>query len=416
MSNENLTMETIRHVGKDETLQVTGPARITVRTGRIRISGADRSKYIVREGHSCMVEGVQESEVSIVLGSGAKVEKRGPVTAPRIWLKHVQEILQKKGVVMIIGAPDTGKTTFASFLANQALEKGISVALIDSDIGQSDIGPPSTIGLAFVRTCIAHIAEVPADEFYFVGTTSVKDVCDMVLGLRGMVEKARKQADLVIIDTCGYVSGDMGRRLKALKLQAVNPDFVVALQRDRELYPILRSWRGNVIPVEIPREVRRVPRHIRKEIRESRWRKTFEGAQERNIDLEEKVLHNTYLLSGDVIDTRIFQKLLQCHIMHAEEIPEGFLIVKEETFHEYQSPHVSVTADTLRILDAGWEENLVVGLMNKGRFVDLGIVKKINYKTMMAVISCREHSFDAIKFGRIKVDESGREIGFIPWC
>ncbi|MBU7013339.1 MAG: hypothetical protein HXS52_09220 [Theionarchaea archaeon] len=409
-------METVRRVGKDETLQVAGPARVTVRTGRIRINGAERSKYIVREGRSCVVEGVLESEVSIVLGSGARVERCSPTAAPRIWLKHAHEILQRKGVVMIIGAPDTGKTTFASFLANQALEKGISVAVIDSDIGQSDIGPPSTIGLAFVRASITHLSDVPADEFYFVGTTSVKNVCDMVVGLQRMVEKARREADVVVIDTCGYVSGDTGRRLKDLKLQAICPDFVVALQRNRELHPILRSWRGSVIEAEIPREVRRVPRHIRKEIRESKWKTAFEGAQERNIDLEEKMLHNTYLLSGTPTDTRIFQKLLQCQVIHAEEIPEGFLIVKEDMFHEYQSPSVSVTADTLRVLDAGWEENLVVGLMDRGRFVDLGIMKKINYKTMMAVISCREHSFDAIKFGRIKVDESGREIGFIPWC
>ena len=416
MPNENLTMETVRRVGKDETLQVTGPARIAVKTGRVHIGGVDRSTYIVKEGRSCSVEGVQESEVGIALGSGARVEKRSPMMAPRMWLKHAHEILQRKGVVMILGAPDTGKTTFASFLANQALEKGISVAVIDSDIGQSDIGPPSTIGLAFVRTSIARLAEVPADEFYFVGTTSVKDVCDMVVGLQEMIEKARGQADVVIIDTCGYVSGDTGRRLKALKLQAVHPDFVVALQHNRELYPILRTWKGNIIEAEIPKEVRRVPRHIRKEIRESRWKRAFEGAQERNIDLEEKMLHNTYLLSGEVTETRMFQKLLQCRVLHAEEIPEGYLIVKEDAFHEYQSPHVSMTSDTLRILDAGWEENLVVGLMTDGRFVDLGIVKKINYKTMMAVISCREHSFDAIKFGRIKVDESGREIGFVPWC
>lgn len=408
-------METVHNLRRGETLIIKGPARITLRTGRIRIGGTDRSRYIVKEGRSCTVEGIQQSQVAIHLGSGAQIEE-GTVTTPRIWLKYIQEILEKKGTVMVIGAPDTGKTTFATFLANQALERGISVALIDSDIGQSDIGPPSTIGLAFVQNVIVNIADVEADEFYFVGTTSVQDVCDMVLGLKGLVEKAKERAELVIIDTCGYVLGDTGRKLKISKLQAVNPDFVVALQRKEELYPILRSWGGLTVRVDVPREVRKVPRHIRKEIRESRWKKTFEEAQERHVDLEEKTLLNTYLLSGKKIETHMFQKLLQCDVIHAEEIPEGFFIVKREKLHEYQPEYVSFSGNTLRMLDAGWEENLVVGLAKRGRFVDVGIVKKINYENMMAVISSREYDFDSIKFGRIKVDESGCERGFIDWC
>ncbi|MBU7009575.1 MAG: hypothetical protein HXS46_02705 [Theionarchaea archaeon] len=409
-------MEEICTIGKGESLFIKGPARITLRTGRIRIGGADRSRYIAKEGRSCTVEGIQESEVKIVLGSGAQIKKFGAITPPRMWLKYSHEILQKKGIVMIIGAPDTGKTTFAAFLANEALQKGISVAVIDSDIGQSDIGPPSTIGLAFPQHKINRISNVTADEFYFVGTTSVQDICDMVLGLEQLVENALTKADLVIIDTCGYVSGDTGRRLKMQKLQAVTPDIMVALQRKDELNPIIRNWRGEVIQAQVPKGVRKVPRHMRREIRESRWRKAFDKAQERQVDLEEKILLNTYLLSGKRISTEMFEKLLQCTVVYAEEIPEGFFIIKKEKSHEYQVPPVSFSGHTLKMLDAGWEENLVVGLLKDGQCVDLGIIKRINYQNMMAVISCKEHDFDSIKFGRIKVNESGHEIGFIDWC
>ncbi len=413
----NEYMETLRNLGEGETLLIKGPARITLKTGRIRIGGADRSQYIVKEGKSCTIEGVQQSEVEVVLGQGAEiVEKFNSPTTPRIWLKYAHEILQKKGTVMVLGAPDTGKTTFAAFLANQALEGGMTVAVIDSDIGQSNIGPPSTIGLAFLQHKIANIDDVHEDECYFVGTTSVQEVCDMIVGLKGLVEKAQKRAELVVIDTCGYVLGDTGRRLKILKLQVINPDIVVALQRGDELYPILRGWRGEIVSVEAPREARRIPRHVRKDIRESRWRKTFEEAQERQVDLEEKKLLNTYLLSGKKTNTHIFKKLLQCDVLHAEEISEGFFIVKKEKVYEYQPPRVSFSGDTLKMLDAGWEENLVVGLLREGRLVDVGIVKQINYENMMAVISCKEHDFDSLKFGRIKVDESGCETGFIDWC
>jgi polynucleotide 5'-kinase involved in rRNA processing len=177
----------------------------------------------------------------------------------------------------------------------------------------------------------------------------------------------------------------------------------------------LREWHGRILNVDIPKGIKKVPRHIRKEIRESRWKKAFKGAQERQVDLEEKRLLNTCVLSGDTIDPRIFRKLLQCKVFHAEEIPEGFFIIKKDIPHEYP-PRISIAADTLKMLDAGWEEQLVVGLARQGQFVDIGIVKRINYKTMVAVISCKEYVFDTIKFGRIKVDESGSELGFIDWC
>jgi polynucleotide 5'-kinase involved in rRNA processing len=90
--------------------------------------------------------------------------------------------------------------------------------------------------------------------------------------------------------------------------------------------------------------------------------------------------------------------------------------VKKDTFHEYQTSTVTVTGNTLRILEAGWEQNLVVGLLRDGICVDIGIIKKINYSSMMAVIACKEHDFDSISFGRVKVDESGYETGFISWC
>ena len=408
-------METVRTVKKGETLIIRGPARITLKTGRIRIGGADRSRYIVKEGRSCTLEGVQQSEVEIRLGSEARIENN-TISTPRIWLKYAHEILQEKGVIMVMGAPDTGKTTFAVFLANQAVKKGISTAVIDSDIGQSDIGPPSTIGLGVVHNTINQMSDIATDEFYFVGTTSVQDLCDMVIGLGNLVERAKKKAELTIIDTCGYVLGDNGRRLKTLKLHSLHPDIVVALERTNELYPILRNWNGYTIKVEVPREVKRIPRHIRREIRESKWRKAFEEAQDRQVDLEEKKLLNTHLLSGGKIDRRIFGKLLQCDVLHAEETYEGFFIVAREKFHEYQVDPVSFSGDTLKVLESGWEENLVVGLSRKGEFVDVGIVKKINYQTMMAVISCREYEFDTIKFGRIKVNEKGNELGFIDWC
>lgn len=411
-------MDCVKHLKQGEIINVTGPARIKMQTGHIRIDGMDKSKHLIKEGQSCTVEGVQESDIELVLGSNADIEEYNNVRIPRIWLKYAHSILQKSGITMILGGIDTGKTTFTTFLANQALKKGLSVAVIDSDIGQSDIGSPGTIGLSYVKHTITQLSQVPVDDFYFVGTTfiSLWDVSDMVFGLHHLVSKARDTVDIIIVDTCGYITGDTGRKLKMMKLQCIYPDFVVGLQKENELYPILRNWHKKIFQVEVPPKVKHVSRQTRREIRKSRWKKAFENAQERRVDLEEKYLLNTFLLSGTPVDTHMFEKMLQCEILHAEEIPEGFFVIKKDVYHEYNPSNVDVSGDTVRVLDVGWEKNLLVGLFKNGNFVDVGILKGINYKNMMAILYCKEYEFDGIKMGRIKVDESGDEKGFIEWC
>ena len=65
-----------------------------------------------------------------------------------------QQLLSKdliqKGICLILGAADTGKTTLAAALATYAAKSG-PVGIIDADIGQSRIGPPTTVGWALIE-------------------------------------------------------------------------------------------------------------------------------------------------------------------------------------------------------------------------------------------------------------------------
>ena len=61
------------------------------------------------------------------------------------------------GVVMLIGAAETGKTTLAKLLVLDALDKGMSVAYVDGDVASTVAGPPACVGLKFV--------EAPSDHY-----------------------------------------------------------------------------------------------------------------------------------------------------------------------------------------------------------------------------------------------------------
>ena len=56
-------------------------------------------------------------------------------------------LLGRGGVVFLVGGIDTGKTTFGLELLRRAAAAGLPAALVDADVGQSTVGPPTTIGL-----------------------------------------------------------------------------------------------------------------------------------------------------------------------------------------------------------------------------------------------------------------------------
>lgn len=409
---------TKRELGEDDSIIVRGPLRIKGITGRLRIANQPINSYLIKEGEVVAVEALDDCILSLYMKEGSSIiEKKRflDVSFPQMWHKHARDILQiSPATVMIVGGTDTGKTIFSSFLAKKGIEAGRTVALIDSDMGQSDIGPPTTLGMAFIDE--ARMRHMKPDALYFVGTTSVRNVEEVVVGVKKLCEAAR-DATLVIIDTCGFINEDIGRRLKNAKLELVNPDFVVGLQRKDELEYLLRSCPpSKVIRAPVGETVDKISREARRKIRETRFRKAFKNALERMYDLEELRVKNTYFHSGEKIEGKIFERLLGYHILHAEEIPEGYLVVRKRKEEEYQREETRMNSPTLKILEAGWDENLLCGLEKEGNCIGIGIIKRINYTNEMINIFSERMDFDTVKFGRIYVNESGEELGFCEWC
>ena len=118
-------------------------------------------------------------------------------------------------VILVIGETDAGKTSFTTFLAGALLERGASVGVVDADLGQSDIGPPTTVGLGRLRLPVERLEDAEVVGLYFVGSTSPQGhLLPTVAGTRAMVQKAlRLGFDRVIVDTSGLVQGELGRLL-----------------------------------------------------------------------------------------------------------------------------------------------------------------------------------------------------------
>jgi polynucleotide 5'-kinase involved in rRNA processing len=159
-----------------------------------------------------------------------------------------ERVIGERGVVMVMGAANTGKTTMARLLLRDALRAGRSVALVDADIAVPTVGAPACVGLRWVRseTDLTDLAR--PDSMRFVGSTQPQGVVlPHVVATTKLIEEARKGADFIVLDTSSIVSGVVGQTLAYHVTELCDPTLIIAIQRGEELEPgigMLRRFLG----------------------------------------------------------------------------------------------------------------------------------------------------------------------------
>lgn len=161
------------------------------------------------------------------------------------------------GVLMVVGAPDTGKTTFARYLYTRLCALHERVAFIDGDIGQASLGPPTTMTLALRQPGETGFPPGGPRVRVFVGATSPRGhMLPTVIGAHKLARRAGELgAAATVLDTTGLVAPEQGGpALKHAKVDLLEPTAVFAIRRGDELEPILgplRRW-GRARVVELP--------------------------------------------------------------------------------------------------------------------------------------------------------------------
>lgn len=202
---------------------------------------------------------------------------------PDGWLRVADRVLERgRAVAMVVGDRDTGKSTLVRWLADRAVERGLSTWTVDADVGQSDFGPPTTVSArAWGSEGETHL--------YFVGSTSPRrHLLPCVVGAGRLVAQAREAgAQVVVVNTTGYVADAAAAALKAAKIDLLRPDYVLALERERELRPMvepfLRMDTPRVVRVPISPAVHPRSAEARERRRAERWAGYLVGA--RRVDV-----------------------------------------------------------------------------------------------------------------------------------
>jgi len=169
------------------------------------------------------------------------------ISAPREWFDFLHVLEEERGVAIILGATDTGKSTLAKFLVTNLCKRGLKMALVDADIGQSFLGPPTTIGLSVFKSDPNWEIVLSPPEIFFVGSTTPEGHFPIHLkGVKMMVDKAPSyKAEMIIVDTTGFILGEAGKELKRRKIDLLSPRFIIALQKSDEIEHILELYKEN---------------------------------------------------------------------------------------------------------------------------------------------------------------------------
>lgn len=220
------------------------------------------------------------------------------LVVPPQWRRLSAEDLY--GTVLVIGAPDTGKSTLAAYLYQSLCRRGLHAAYLDADVGQSTLGLPTTLNLA--------LAQAPGDpDFppqgaratYFVGAVSPRGhMLPVVIGGYRLQQKAFELgAEVIVVDTTGLVdSSHGGKALKQWKIELLAPGLVIGLQRARELEPILWPLRrdGRVRCVELAVSARVAVRSREERIarRQKALARYFHGALPFTVELSQMAVYD----------------------------------------------------------------------------------------------------------------------------
>lgn len=284
-----------QRVEQGKTLLVDGPASVLVVSGKAELLGfpvKDKQRIVIREGKRLPFFVAETTDFNILLGENASVEEVDGNTIPSSWVEPLEVLMdfQKKPVIaMVLGKADSGKTSFCTHLTNKLVGTKKKVAILNGDLGQSDIGPPCTIAYAFVTEPLTELYELKAENAFFVGATSPSgEQSKTIEGLALMKKEILdRPVDFIVVNTDGWVEGDEAVKYKSKLADMLEPDIVFCIQQRDELEPLIATLKFRKAVIDSSSVAKPRSRENRKNLREMSYTKYLTDAKVKSLPLNQ---------------------------------------------------------------------------------------------------------------------------------
>jgi len=217
--------------------------------------------------------------------SGVCRQVNGSTISPS-WRDAAEVLRRTRGFSVILGDVDTGKSTLCTYLVNTCLDHRIRISVIDGDVGQADIGPPTTSSSSTVSNHIFSLQELRPERSYFIGDTNPSSVPDkLVQSIARLKDELSTGSEITILNTDGWVREDEAVQHKLQLLSSLQPDLVLGLSLDHELDHILELQQGPTMRLEASSFARTRTKEERKKAREHGYRRFLRNAKHLNLRL-----------------------------------------------------------------------------------------------------------------------------------
>ncbi len=362
------------------------------------------------------------------------------------WKRLADQIVMSNQRVLVLGASDTGKSTFCRYLIDCGRAVSLKVALVDADIGQSQIGPPTTVGMQLYdssqKTDTSQSAEdnsdvnliedilekndkekalvQNADAIYFVGAISPqRSLLPLLTGTRLMVDSALNLgAEFIVIDTTGYVHNDTAAMLKQQKIDLIRPDHVVCIGRSKDLERIIGCYRSlNWLTIHylLPhKSVRIKSSEARKRNRGAKFKRYFEDSKLHRMPFEQIRGARTSFFNGRLANQKeleFLSGLTENDVVYAEWGQRSVNLIGRRKLTQDATKKLRdylsltyVASETTSYFD-----KRLVGMLNDfGVTVAIGIIEAIDYNNKEFQVRCKTGIVSDVKvlqFGEYRLTE-----------
>jgi polynucleotide 5'-hydroxyl-kinase GRC3/NOL9 len=418
-----------RTVEKGKTLLIDGPASVTLASGKAEVFGSSLqsgNRVVIREGKRLPFFIEETATVDVSSGEGSVVEETEGNTLPASWTEAYEElraIETKPTTAFVLGAVDSGKTSFCTYLVNRLVVSKKKVAILDGDLGQSDVGPPCTLAFAFVKKTVSDLFQLQTKNAFFVGTTSPNGAINKVIEGLKQLKKAilNENPEYIIIDTDGWVLEEDAIYYKIRLVEELDPDIVFLIQQKEELAPIFNALEEyRKVTVESPSATRERSTEKRRNLRELGYIKYLKNAKVTSLPLnwvkieesEPLGLSKTY---EDIREANKIYDMLGMKPLHFAKLEDRISIIigrrrwiDEENvkkLEEYSKKKVVITRK-------GEEEGSIMALYGTdGKFRGIGTIQEVDYKRKtLKILTPVTGEISRIQIGKIRLDKNLKEI------
>jgi polynucleotide 5'-hydroxyl-kinase GRC3/NOL9 len=298
--------------------------------------------------------------------------------------------------IMVIGHIDTGKSTLIRNMADH-----MEAYVLDADVGQNDIGPPSVVSLG--ERIEGRYRMI--DGYFCGSTTPSKHFLQMIAGVSRLLPQCGARP--VLINTTGLATGEIGRALKTEKINAIRPDLILGLETGNELKYLDAFARAGaeVLKFRPHPQVTSRSRSERERLRETMFKAHFQRAELYSHRLDEIGIERSLLGNGVQEDAESLSTLAETLVLHAEVTGDEALVVFSEMPGNLEKLAIVLDVSQVFYCNAASFNGMLVGLMGtKGNLLSLGIIESIDFVEGTIRIFSPAASFSVLQLGSIKLD------------